>query len=165
MKNTLNIIMLSFFLILTGCGPKDYDDCVLQHSKGVNDKYVMERIENSCKEKFVNVDDKKKKCTSSKLTDEELSKIQWLKIETTDYADAYIGGPRLWVTIYNGNEKLELGNAKIKITSPNFPAPQVYEVFLFAKPESGYKGNSEIATMPKDGWTYSVEEVNSSVCK
>jgi hypothetical protein len=166
-KTRVTLLTFSYIFILSACGPKDYDDCVLQHSKGVNDEYVMKSIQSSCSDKFLyqNVNEKKKSCTSRKLADDELSKIQWLNTEFTNHADIHIGGPRIWFKIYNGNSKISIDVATIKVTSPNFPSEQTYKVFFATEPQSKGSSNVEIAATPSEGWNYSISEVSGSICK
>ena len=58
MKTMMNRILLVssflfiFLVILAGCGPNNYDDCVLKNLKGINNTRVATAILITCREKF-----------------------------------------------------------------------------------------------------------------
>ena len=44
--------LLGVAAILTGCGPRTYEDCILENMKGVGDRGAAGLIEEACREKF-----------------------------------------------------------------------------------------------------------------
>lgn len=45
-------IVTALLLGLIGCGPRDYDECVLESMKGVNSDMAKKAIVKSCRDKF-----------------------------------------------------------------------------------------------------------------
>ena len=41
-----------FLVALAGCGPKNFDDCVLKNMKGVKDKFAAMAVTTTCRNKF-----------------------------------------------------------------------------------------------------------------
>ena len=56
MKKAILLLLMSIIAIEVQAwslfGPDNYEDCVLENLKGVNDKYVMAAIRNICRDKF-----------------------------------------------------------------------------------------------------------------
>ena len=48
----LNLSAMIICLPLIGCGPSNFNDCVLQNLKGVNNEEVMKAILIACRHKF-----------------------------------------------------------------------------------------------------------------
>ena len=51
-KTPVPLLVAALLLTLTGCGPRDYDDCILQAMKGVNSDMAARSIAKSCQDKF-----------------------------------------------------------------------------------------------------------------
>jgi len=116
------ITCLVVSLALYGCGPRNYDDCILQNMKGVNDKTAAELIMLSCQEKFDDATPTQK-CTMREMSNDERQLLQ---------INARIGYKPNYITLtaYNGNTTVSLEELIVGITAKNYSAPQTYKAFL-----------------------------------
>lgn len=88
-----------------GCGPSNYDDCILQNMRGAHTKLGEAQITLACEDKF-SVDKSRKR---KKLSAAELAKLTGRA--ALDYGDHYSG------TIYNGNSNLKITKVSIQLTT------------------------------------------------
>jgi hypothetical protein len=164
MKNHIyKIILLSIPLLLTACGPKDYDDCILQNLKGVNNDDAIWEIKNSCREKFPEKSDEKV-CKRRELTKDEKAKLD-IRLGLNDST--------INVRVYNGNESLNVYGKDIEITASNFDLPQKYEMYFLG--DGVYLGgimgkkfgdaSVRLAFKPAEGWEISEMKFEAEVCK
>jgi len=129
----MRIVILFVVIILSGCGPKDYDDCILKNMKDAKDETAAKMIANSCFEKYYK-SEPVKKCQSRELLPSEISKVQ------------VRGGPGyktiFSLSIYNGNENVTLQEITIAITGSNYQSPQVYKTDTFV---DALSANSDVS--------------------
>lgn len=98
-------LMLPFALLVSGCGPSNYDDCILENMKGVSDRVAAFSIRNACKNKFT---DERKHPASQELTYLEILKVNTSKPE-------YGVGGYLF-NIHNENKCLYITNIVLDVS-------------------------------------------------
>jgi hypothetical protein len=154
-KNYFLLLTTSFGLI--ACGPQNYDDCVLDHSKGVNDEFVMTGIMASCSSKFKE-QKATKKCELREMSEEEKSKVQFSSASISDM-------PYASFNVYNGNEKSSVEEITVNIIAGNFPNGQQYDLYISYPigPKSANDAGIKIAAKPTTAWNYSI--VSLRTCK
>ena len=98
-------------VLLAGCdgllGPRNFDDCILTHMKGVTSNIAAGDIRRSCREKFPEGAELKSK--SRDLKPWELSAITGRA--GINYGNRYGG------TLYNGNNGLTVTETRIQVTT------------------------------------------------
>lgn len=99
----INAIVLPAFLMLTGCGPKDFGDCVLQNMKGVTSDTAAEIVRYECNEKFNKRNIPDKKIESHEVID----KIEGFAV--LKY------GKNLSIDLYNGNSEITVTQITIAV--------------------------------------------------
>lgn len=158
-KNVLfpvSIFIMTVFLI--GCGPKNYDECILENAKGISDKDVMFQIEMACMNKFP------EKSEASSCNPSELDLIQKQKIQ---FSDVSVGPTKyLRVPFYNGNEDIDIREMYVTLESDNLQAPQKYKLYVgVVSPLQSGSGGTEVAQIPTQGWSFSVNSVKGCKAK
>lgn len=148
---------------LAGCGPQNYDDCILENLRGVSNDRVAVQVRLACRSKFPNRDAAaSNNCATRQMTSIELSKIQ---------VSATVNYDELRFFVYNGN-LTDIQKMFVRIAAPNFTAPQDYEVQppLLGKEYPLVRANTgarelrvSVATLPLDGWQYQV--IGAETCK
>jgi hypothetical protein len=101
MKILFLLKVLLFSLILSSCGSKTYEDCVLEHSKDLHTDKAVIAITNACYEKYGEKNEPavEKSCDTRELTTEEIKKLSG----KGDITSTYFKGD-----IYNGNSNLTI---------------------------------------------------------
>lgn len=154
-KNYFLLLTTSFGLI--ACGSQNYDDCVLNHSKGVNDEFVMKGIMASCSSKFEEKNTTKI-CDLREMTPDEKSRVQFVNanISNMPYAN---------FNVYNGNDKSSVQEITVNIVAGNFPNGQQYDLHMSypISPKSAEDAGIKIAAKPTTEWNYSI--VSLRTCK
>lgn len=107
--------------ILAGCGPSNFEDCVLQNLKGINNEDVKTAVLMTCRKKFPS---KFAACSPSSLDPQEFSKISGKAsvLET--------GKPYFSVDIYNGLPNQAIKEIVVLISGENIQPPQEYKLYL-----------------------------------
>lgn len=147
MRNALIVLSV---LLLSGCGPRDYDDCILKHMQGINDTYVATTIQASCREKFPEKQESQeveKKCVLRQMTDEEKKLLE-------------IKGRIVWTnhlsfSVYNHNTVSELRQFTVLITASNYKFPQEYSESTLVAPKSARDSiGISVAENPSAPWDF-----------
>lgn len=101
-------LILLACLIASGCGPSNYDDCILENMKGVSDKIAAVSVKNACRNKFKNNNAENYKYKNRELTYPEILKISISKPEY--FVGSYIA------KVHNENNCLHIANAVIEVS-------------------------------------------------
>ena len=100
--------VLLFSLMLSSCGGKTYEDCVLEHSKDLHTDKGVIAIKNACFEKYGEKNEpvEEKPCAVREITIDEIKKLTGKGDITNTY---FIG------SIYNGNSNLKIKKITIAV--------------------------------------------------
>lgn len=97
------ILVLLLLMVSNSCfawglfGPKDFDECILEHMKGVTSDSAARQIRRACRAKFIKEEAPEPECTLQEFTSSEMAKLQ----ATGDVANyGYFKG-----NVYNGSQK------------------------------------------------------------
>ncbi len=177
------LVALLIVLPLTSCGPQNYNDCILENLRGVSNDQVARQVARACRAKFpiqaTNRDGTAvAKCATRQMTSNELAKLQisvaekkWWEVGEPVDTDARALHYDLKFSVYNGNP-INIEKILVRISAPNFTAPQDYEVQPpllekegpLVRAKSGTRDlRVSMATTPADGWQYQV--VGAETCK
>ena len=142
MRKALLIVSLVF---LSGCGPSDYDECILENMKGINDENAAGLVMQSCMDKFPVKQVAVEKCPLRNMTMDELSLLE-VNAKTS-------WGDWLSLSVYNHNEISELHELTVLVTAPNYRLSQQYTKPTFVGPRSGENSILiSVAETPKAPW-------------
>lgn len=94
-------------------GPQTFEDCILNHMRGVTDKRAAVEIRWACEEKFAGRDAQKKKSRDLKATELEALTGQAGLKDT-----GYFSG-----TLYNGNDKITVTQLRVQVMPKAASAP------------------------------------------
>ena len=126
MRRTLLVVSMVF---LSGCGPSDYDECILENMKGINDKTAAGLVMQSCMAKFPTEGVSVEKCPLRSMTKDELSLLE-VNGRTGYRSDL------LEFSVYNHNKVAELHELTVSLVAQNYKFPQEYTVSTFVRPRS-----------------------------
>lgn len=97
-----NWLLLTLSAVLAGCGPRNYDDCVLENMRGATSDVAAREIRESCESKFPEVSEAH---DVRPLTEEELEKLTGKA--GLRFGNYYAG------SIYNGNSTVTVSEFEI----------------------------------------------------
>ena len=147
MRNALVVVSM---LLLSGCGPRDYDDCILENMRGINDTYAATVIESSCREKFPREkesEEVEQKCVLREMTEEEKISLE--------IKGGILGVNYLAFSIYNHNTVSELRQFTVLITAPNYKFSQEYSESTLIAPKSAKdRIGISVAETPSVPWGF-----------
>lgn len=170
------VLALLIFVLLSSCGPQNYNDCILENLRGVSNDQVARQVARACRAKFpIQVTNRDvtavAKCATRQMTSNELAKLQisvaekkWWEVGDPVDADARALHYDLKFSVYNGNP-IDIEKIFVRISAPNFTAPQDYEVqppslgkdYPLVRANTGARElRVSVATLPLDGWQYQV---------
>ena len=145
-------IGLLFFL--GGCGPNNFDECILENTKGVNDKTAAELIFLSCKNKFPEKIEKNI-CNLVEFHESQKAKIKFSIPTISDFKF-------LNIDFYNGNDELDVREI---VASINYSDEQRKYNFSLkvVPPLSAGSGGAHLSEMPTSDWSVKISSVKG--CK
>lgn len=143
-------------------GPNNYDQCILKNTKDVTDQTALALIVTSCAREFP---DKESfpACKERELNLDEKNNIknEISIIKSTLYVE---------VKIYNGNEKIKLTDASIKISAININPPQTFKLLVrkdsspSIPPQTTGVGTATIFVFPEGAGKVNMELVSMKTC-
>jgi hypothetical protein len=148
MRNAFVVVSM---ILLSGCGPRDYDDCILENMRGINDTYVATVIQRSCRDKFPEEQESEEveqECVLREMTAEEKTSLE---------IKGGIGHiPNYLVfSIYNHNTVSELRQFTVLITAPNYKFSQEYSESTLIAPKSARdRIGISVAETPSAPWGF-----------
>lgn len=166
MSRFMAILGLTLFALSTASawslfGPKNYDECILQNMKGINEQTAAQAVIISCTNKFP--DRSAPQCKLRQLTSSELSLLTF-KPKTwggTSGMSAYFEAD-----VHNGNTKIKINAVSVKLSAQNINPPQIYKTYI--------KGNSDsieplsngnifvpIQTLPTNNFQWSITSIET----
>jgi hypothetical protein len=114
-KSVIALIAVLALLSISGCGPRDYDECVLKAMKGVTSDFAARAIVKSCRDKF----------PGRKQQDAQLPAEALLRLAGHGQVkDGSFSG-----NIYNGNSDWTVTQVTIKLT-PYSPPNDPFDALL-----------------------------------
>ena len=148
MRKALLIMSLVF---LSGCGPRDYDECILENMKGINDKTAAGLVMQSCMAKFPTEGVSVEKCPLRSMTKDELSLLEVNGRE--GYTANYVV-----FSVYNHNKVAELHELTVSLVAQNYKLPQEYTVSTFVRPKSANDSIGISVAETPISWGFAVVE-------
>ena len=144
-------------LPLFGCGPSNFNDCVLHNLRGINNEEVMQAIVLSCRKKFPSVS-KLSSCSSKSLEASEFNKIRGSS-KITD-----IGKPYFSFDLYNGLSDTSIEGINVSISADNIQPPQEYVLHIQdpIRPKTAGTAGSTIQSFPLKNFEWHI--VSVKVC-
>jgi len=131
--NFLAVPILSIFLL--GCGPRNYEDCILESMKGVDSNSAAIEIKQACRGKFPN--------TSQPKTDTLALSDAQVKLLTLQAIDAHEDATTIGLAsgvsgkIYNGNSNIAIRKITINLYANDKPyGPVTYQDDVYIAPNS-----------------------------
>jgi hypothetical protein len=141
------ILFGSLALFLSACGPSDYDECVLESMKGVNNDVAARAITMSCWEKFPY-----KKTPDSELPADALKKL-------TGHAGNNSG--RFAGNIYNGNTEWTITQVTIwvlpkSVDDVNVLSGKKYNTSVIAEPLTSSSFYFSLDGSPSEEYSWNI---------
>ena len=143
-------------------GPANQEECLVDKLKGTSetDTVARQQIFKYCYEKFKGSEASAgRKCVTRELTRTERESLQY-----SGYKAGRTGSKPYFTTdVYNGNKQIEITAISVEISSPNFTAPQEYDLYFSTtiSPNAAGNGFATIALEPVAGWSVKVTSVKT----
>ncbi len=145
--------LLGLLIFLSGCGPTNFDECILENTKGVNDKTAAELIYLSCKNKFP--EKTEKPCNLIEFEDSQKAKIKYSIPTISD-------SKYLEIEFYNGNETLDIREMFASITYSGEQRKYNFSLNV-VPPLSAGSGGAHLSEIPTSDWSVKINSVKG--CK
>jgi hypothetical protein len=153
-KETKILLLIGLLIFLAGCGPNNFDECILENTKGVNDKTAAELIYMSCKNKFPEKIEKNT-CNLIEFQESQKSKI---KFSIPTISDSKF----LNIYFYNGNEELDVREIAASIIYSDEQRKYNFSLKV-VPPLSAGSGGAFLSEIPKSDWSVKINSVKG--CK
>lgn len=128
--------LVALTMMLAGCGPHDFDACILQNMKGTKSNVAAAGIRRSCRQKFPKGAEVFAK--SHDLDPQQVTKLSGRA--GLAFGSDYSG------TVYNGNASTTVTRVRVEVTtkSSGQPNSRIYTVNVIAAPLSAHDFSFEI---------------------
>jgi len=146
--------LIGLLIFLGGCGPNNFDECILENTKGVNDKTAAELIYISCKNKYPKKAEKNN-CNLVEFQESQIAKIKFSKPTISD-------SKFLNIDFYNGNEEFDVREIAASIIYSDEQRKYSFSLKVVPPLRAG-TGGALLSEMPTSDWSVKINSVKG--CK
>jgi hypothetical protein len=108
---------LGVALLMSGCSPNTYEDCILENMKGVSNSFAVAEVKQSCRVKFPAGAPED---TTIDLSADQLKKLEIISHNVVDIGGGF-NGEGVYGTVYNGSNEVRILELAIKIVPTDRP--------------------------------------------
>jgi hypothetical protein len=129
------VLSFPLFILISGCGPQSYDECIIDSMKGVSSDVAARNIRNACREIYPAISD---------APSEEAEQLEYSDLKRVSgrlYNAAY--GDSMYLEAYNGNSCITIKSLVVSIS--NSTGQKHYKIVHSIGPLSVEKAYFDIA--------------------